>query len=66
MALLVIEGDQAVGEDEGGVGGRGAVGGGAAALGLELVAEVAGEAAVEVEGQVGARDGAGARSSRPR
>ncbi len=52
MALLVVEADQAVGEDEGGVGGGGAVGRPAAAVGLELVAKVAGKAAIEVEGQL--------------
>ena len=53
MVLLVVEGDEAVGEDEGGVGVRGAVGVGAGAVGFELIAEVADEAAVEVEGEVG-------------
>src|SRR5436305_8802172 len=55
VALLVIEGDQAIGEDQGGVGRSGAVGRGAVALGLELVTEIAGKAAVEVEGDVSAR-----------
>jgi hypothetical protein len=54
VTLLVVEGDYAVGEDEGGIGGVGAVGGGAVALGLELVTEVADEAAAEVEGELGA------------
>ena len=48
----MVEGDQPVGEDEGGVGHRGPVGAAAFAVGLQLVAEVADEAAVEVERQV--------------
>ncbi len=51
-ALIVVEGDQAVAEHERGVGQRRAVHEPAAAVGLELVAEVAGEAAGEVERQI--------------
>ncbi len=51
MALEMIEGEQAVGEEERGVRQRGVVRALAAAVGLELVAEVADEAAVEVERQ---------------
>ena len=51
-ALEVVEGDHPVGEDEEGVRQRRGVGAGALAVGLQLVAEVAGEAAVEVEGKV--------------
>src|SRR4051794_40229482 len=49
LIALVIDRDDAVGEQEEGVGQLGAVGGGGAAVGLALVAEVAHEAAVEVE-----------------
>ena len=52
-ALVVVEGDQPVAEHERGVGQRRAVHELAAAVGLELVAEVAGEAAGEVERQPG-------------
>src|SRR6476646_141283 len=57
--FLVVESDHAVAEDEGSVGLVGGVTGGAAALGLHLVAEVADEAAVELEGEV--RDVSGAQ-----
>ena len=56
--LLVVESDEAIGEEEAGVGQVGLVGRGVAALGLELVAEVADEAAVELEGEVGQVGGA--------
>ena len=51
-ALVVVEGDQPVAEHERGIGQRRAVRELAAALGLELVAEVAGVAAGEVERQL--------------
>ncbi len=50
--LVVVERDQPVGEHEGRVGQRGLEGVVALAVGLQLVAEVAHEAAVEVERQV--------------
>ena len=53
VLFLVVIGDQAVAEDEGGVWVIGGMAGGVAALGLHLVAEVADEAAVELEGKVG-------------
>ena len=48
----MVDCDQAVAEDEGGVRGIGAVGVGPTGLGLQLVAEVADQAAIEVEGKV--------------
>src|SRR5215208_7156939 len=53
LALVVVERDQPVAEHQRGVGQRGAVGELAPVFGLELVAEVAGEAAGEVERQLG-------------
>src|SRR4051794_29683061 len=49
---LVVEGDDAVGEEKRGVRVLGFMERGVAALGLELIAEVADEAAVELEGEV--------------
>ncbi len=51
----MIEGDQAVGEDEGGIGQGGLMRGIAAALGLQLITEVTGETAIELEGQAAGR-----------
>src|SRR6188472_81383 len=51
MTLLVVEGDQAIGEDEGRVWGLRPVGGGGSTVGLELVAEVTGETAIEFKRQ---------------
>jgi allophanate hydrolase subunit 2 len=48
-SLLVVEGEDAVGEQEDGVRQRRPVDDRAAAVGLQLVAEVADEPAVEVE-----------------
>ena len=50
----VIDDDEPVGEQQERVGQLGLVGGGRAAVGLQLVAEIADEAAVEVERQLGA------------
>ena len=60
-ALEAVEGDDAVGEDERRVGGRGFMGSVALAVRLQLVPEVTGETAVEVEGQVAGRDSKPAR-----
>ena len=49
--LLVVEGDQAIGKDECGIGGRRLVGGVRAAVGLEFIAQVARITAIEVERQ---------------
>src|SRR4051794_12758630 len=51
VPLAPVEGKQPIGKDEGGVWRRSAVRRGAAALGLQLVAEIAREAAVEAEGK---------------
>jgi hypothetical protein len=56
-AFEVVDGEHAVGEEQGGVRGVGVVGGVAAGLGLELVAEAADVAEVEVERQPGRRGG---------
>ena len=63
-ALVVVEGDQPVAEHERGVGQRRAVHERAAALGLELVAEVAGEAARRSRTAAPGRRPADASSSR--
>ena len=51
IPLLMVEGDQAIGEDESGIRGRGPVRSHPPGLRLQLVPEVADEAAIEVERQ---------------
>ena len=55
VSLDVVEGDHAVGEDEGGVGHRGGVRGRALAVGLQLVAEVEARAQLVVISTTGDR-----------